>query len=138
MFKLYSKGCEYTLHALSCIPLKDADKKLTAKSLCKLAKIPEAFTRKMLQQLSQAGFLKAVRGPGGGYRLARNPKCISVLSIIEAVDGDGVFDQCVMGLPRCGDKKPCVIHNSWKKMKKVLLKELRVKSLFDLMKTNQL
>ncbi|MDA9101408.1 Rrf2 family transcriptional regulator, partial [Omnitrophica bacterium] len=109
MFKLYSKGCQYTLHALSRIPVKEPGQKLTARTLCKVAGIPESFTRKMLQSLSQSGFLKAVPGPGGGYVLAKDPKKVSILDIIQAVDGKDAFDRCVMGLPACGDFQPCVI-----------------------------
>jgi Rrf2 family protein len=49
--------------------------------------IPELFLLKVLKQLALAGLLRSLRGPSGGYRLACKPKDISLLEVVEAVDG---------------------------------------------------
>lgn len=137
MFRLYSKGCEYALRALTAIPPERAADKISAIELCASAGIPEPFTRKALQVLSHAGFLKAVPGPGGGYRLTRHPKEITLLEIVLAVDGEDTFDGCLMGLPQCNDRKPCPVHETWKEVKGQLLKKLTRKTLYELMKVQQ-
>ncbi len=134
MFKIYSKGCEYALRALTQIPSDNIDSPFIAKELCKKAKVPEASTRKVFQKLAREGFLSAVPGPGGGYKLVKSPDKISLLGIVVAVDGQDVFDKCIMGLPNCSNKKPCPVHNTWQKLKKVMMKEMEEKTLLKLMK----
>ncbi|MCA9407306.1 MAG: Rrf2 family transcriptional regulator [Candidatus Omnitrophica bacterium] len=133
MFKIYSKGCEYALRALTQIPPELYDQNFLAKDLCKKAKVPEASTRKIFQSLVKSGVLSAVPGPGGGYVLTRSPAKISLLTIIKSVDGEDAFEKCIMGLPDCGQCNPCPVHNTWKKVKESIIKEMEVKSLAQLM-----
>jgi Rrf2 family transcriptional regulator, iron-sulfur cluster assembly transcription factor len=133
MFCLYSKRCEYTIRALTCV-LNDAKRRgFLVKDICRRAKVPEPYTRKAFQKLVQSGFLKALRGPGGGYRLSRDPGKISILELIKAVDGEDMFEQCVLGLSRCGDADPCPIHETWKNVKSKVIEELGTKTLKQLM-----
>jgi len=132
MFQLYSRGCEHILSALSSVDRKKLDQRFTAKEICKRAGIPESFTRKNLQALARSGVLKAATGPGGGYHLAHQPQKISVLKIINVIDGEDAFDQCVMGLPACRDNSPCPLHQVWMATKKPLLQQLETVTLYDL------
>lgn len=135
MFKLYSKGCEYVIRALIHVPTGDGSERFLAKDLCEKVGIPESFTRKIFQTLVQEGFLEAIRGPGGGYVLARKPEEISLLALIKAVDGEDTFDHCVMGFPECGGENPCVLHPVWAEAKGQLLAALESRTLADLMTT---
>lgn len=134
MIKVYSKSCEYVLRALAMIPREDPSFTFLAKDLCAKAKVPEASTRKSFQKLTSLGFLIAVPGPGGGYRLARKPQDTSLYSIILGIDGEDAFDRCIMGLPRCNERKPCPIHKSWVTLKDTIIRELKKKKLRDLMR----
>lgn len=131
MFRLYSKGCEYILKALVCLGMSGS-KAYSAKEICRKARIPEAYTRKAFQALVRGGLLKSGTGPGGGYTLADSPENISVLRIIEEVEGKESFNQCIMGLPRCGDNKPCPLHSTWTDSKLKLIDDLKKKTLRDL------
>lgn len=133
MFKLYSKGCEYTLRALIHFPMKDSEKKLSPTIICKKAKIPKSYTQKIFQLLTQKGILHSTPGPGGGYSLAINPDKVTLLSLIKAIDGDNTFDRCVMGLNECSEKSPCPIHHTWIIAKNSLIDELSKKTLKQLM-----
>ncbi|MCA9405940.1 MAG: Rrf2 family transcriptional regulator, partial [Candidatus Omnitrophica bacterium] len=93
MFKVYSKGCEYVLRALTRLPVDHYQEPFLAKDLCKKAKVPEASTRKIFQKLAREGLLNAVPGPGGGYKLSKDANQISLFHIIVAVDGKEVFDK---------------------------------------------
>jgi len=76
------------------------------KLVCQKAEIPHAFVNKIAQKLAKAGLLKARRGPGGGVCLARAPADVSLMEVIDAVDGklhvatgvdakaDAVIDRC--------------------------------------------
>jgi Rrf2 family protein len=136
MFNLYSKGCEYTFRALMHVVRGDGVERFQATDVCRKAGIPESFTRKIFQSLVQGGLLKAVRGPGGGYVLTEHPADISLLRIIRAVDGEDTFDRCIMGLPHCGGKRPCPLHEVWAEAKERLLERLEAKTLQDLLDTS--
>ncbi len=133
MFKIYSKGCEYAICALTQVSLKEPLETFQAAEICRKARIPEHSTRKALQLLVGSGLLQSVPGPGGGYKLSKDPRSITLLEIIKSVDGGNVFDHCVMGLPKCGSENPCPVHNTWTKVKGKMLSEMKHKSLYELM-----
>ena len=60
---------------------------LTAQALAERRDIPEKFLVQILLQLKRAGLAQSVRGPQGGYRLAAAPDQLSLLQIVEAIDG---------------------------------------------------
>lgn len=135
MFRLYSKGCQYAIRALLHMQRMSGQRgaSFTAKAVCRQAGIPEAFTRKIFQALVQSGLLAAVPGRSGGYHLNQDPARLSVRRLIEAIDGPQTFDQCVMGLPVCGDEGPCPLHATWRNAKQHLLAALETITLQDLM-----
>lgn len=132
MFKLYSKGCQHALRALVFFVAKQGASRFRAAEVCTELDVPEAYTRKIFQSLANAGFLEAQRGPNGGYALARDPKDITLLEIIQAVEGEDTFDQCVMGFEECSGTSPCPLHNVWLTSKRELLENLSSTTLHDL------
>lgn len=132
MFKLYSKGCQYTLRALTFAVAGADNTRFQARDICEQAEIPESFTRKVFQSLVQGGFLQAHRGPGGGYTLTRDPKEISLLEVIQAVEGEDTFDHCILGFRECGGVNPCPLHHLWVDAKKSLLENLAATTLDQL------
>ena len=132
MFCLYSKGCEYAIRALAEISIKKAKGRFLARDICRKAGIPESYARKTFQALAQNGFLRAVPGPGGGYSLMRDPGKMTVLDIVEAVEGKKGFSKCILGLSSCGDRKPCGLHSVWIKLKAQIMEELDTCTLYRL------
>ncbi|MBI1952664.1 MAG: Rrf2 family transcriptional regulator [Candidatus Omnitrophica bacterium] len=138
MLRLHSKGCEYAIRALIHLVRRQSSRKLPVSfgKLCHKTKTPEPSTRKVFQRMVRKGLLTAVPGRGGGYRLGLPPDKISVLSIIQTVDGPKALGGCVLGLPACGGRRPCPLHPTWKKTKQELTRELRSHTLLDLAKRN--
>lgn len=132
MFRLYSKGCEYAIRALSQVARRGGRARFTVKEVCRMSGAPELSTRKIFQALVQRGFLRAVPGPGGGYTFTQPPETLTMLRLIEAVDGQGTFNRCIMGLPTCSDRRACPLHARWVKAKRQLLEELAAVTLQDL------
>jgi Rrf2 family protein len=82
-----SRASAYTLQALAHLARqKPADPLPSHVMAAAAGRIPELFLLKCLRRATSAGLLRSVKGPNGGYRLARPAKDISVLQIIEAVD----------------------------------------------------
>jgi Rrf2 family protein len=133
MMKLYSKGCEYALRGLMHCAGNEGSVH-GFREICRKARTPEHFTRKMFQKLAQKGMLQSIPGPNGGFRLAQPPEWINLRQVIEAIDGKDAFEGCVLGLSECLSKKPCALHEAWTTTKAVLVPQLETKTLADLMR----
>lgn len=64
--------------------------------------------------------MESFRGPNGGVGLVRAANQISVIDIVAAIDGMGLFEGCALGLPQCSDKNPCPLHDAWRKRREDL------------------
>jgi Rrf2 family transcriptional regulator, iron-sulfur cluster assembly transcription factor len=72
-------------------------------------RIPKSFLAKIFQHLGKAGFVRSVRGAGGGFVLARDASEITVLAIIEAIEGKIVFQRCLQEEPECEHLGGCAL-----------------------------
>jgi len=79
--------------------------------------VPFAFLTKVLQGLTRSGILLSQRGAGGGVALARAADTITLLDVLAAIGADGVFRDCVLGLPTCSDVTPCALHAAWREQR---------------------
>ncbi len=96
--------------------------------------VPKSFLAKILQKLKRAKLVESFRGVKGGFRLARDPSGISLLDVIEAIQGDVGVNVCAVDELACDRSAECVVHPIWKKMSskiKVLLKEHDLLSLAE-------
>ncbi len=71
--------------------------------------IPKSFLAKIFQDLAKAGVLRSQRGAGGGFVLAKAPTQISVLEIIEAIDGKIALQRCLGEVPECERMEGCAL-----------------------------
>ncbi len=83
------------------------------KELTRRLGIPYHFLAKILQGLKRKGLLNSLKGPTGGFALAIPAKKITLLHIVEAIDGVGFARNCVMGFAECSGKNPCAMHDKW-------------------------
>lgn len=86
--------------------------------------VPAALLAKIFQHLSKTGLVRSYRGAGGGFQLGRPARDISLLDIIEAVDGPISMNRCVIEQGSCGREQFCSVHPVWKKMQRKLKSEL--------------
>src|SRR5947209_14674676 len=83
-----TRASSYALHAVVFMAAqKQPNKPMASHHVAKARGIPERFLLKVLKPLVSARVLHSIKGPNGGYRLARSANDISMLDIIEAVDG---------------------------------------------------
>ncbi len=76
------------------------------------------FLTKILQVLTQKGLMVSFRGPHGGVSLAKKADEISLLEIVRAVEGDALFQRCLLGLEHCNDQSPCPLHSRWSSIRR--------------------
>ncbi|WP_440070293.1 Rrf2 family transcriptional regulator [Streptosporangium sp. OZ121] len=87
-----SGGVEWALHC--CVVLTSVEEPAPAARLAQLHDVSPSYLAKQLQALSRAGLVRSVQGKAGGYVLTRPPELITVLDVVEAVDGPGPAFVC--------------------------------------------
>ena len=83
-----SRKADYALRAMTILGSLSPDRTMQAQELASAGKIPTKFLEQILLVLKRSGLLKSKRGVGGGYRLGRESRLISVAEVIETVDGE--------------------------------------------------
>jgi Rrf2 family protein len=85
---------EWALHCCAILAGLQEGRYLPTKDLAEFHGVPKEYLSKAMQALSQAGIVESTLGPTGGYRLAKSPKAITFLDIVEAVEGKGPAFVC--------------------------------------------
>ncbi|MDZ7345132.1 MAG: Rrf2 family transcriptional regulator [candidate division KSB1 bacterium] len=134
MSLIFSRPCEYALQAVLYLALQPPEQMTTIKDLAKKLDIPSPFLAKILQNLSRKGLLTSLKGPAGGFMLAMPAKEITLLHIVEAIDGKALFEKCVLGFPECSGKNPCPVHETWARLRENLRMMLMSKSIAQMAK----
>ena len=113
MTVLFSRKCEYALQSLLYLAQHQDTGPVSADQIANDLEMSREFISKTLQSLVKEGIVASQRGKAGGFSLNRASKDISLLDIVLIIDGNGVFEECVLGLPECGTDKPCPVHEVW-------------------------
>jgi len=87
--------------------------------------IPQSFLAKILQRLVKAGIIESNRGIKGGFQLARKPKEINLLDVIEAIEGSVAMNRCAIDKRLCDLSNICSVHPIWIEIRKEVEKRLR-------------
>ncbi len=75
--------------------------------------IPPSFLAKIISQLSIAGLIHTSRGAKGGVNLARPAESISILDVVEAIDGPLALNECTLNPQGCTRSEGCPMHSIW-------------------------
>lgn len=102
-----SEAASLGLHAAVLLAAADGETISLAK-INRILDVSEAHLSKVLQRLVKAGLVSSVRGPIGGFSLAKPAKEISLLDIYQAIDGPMAASECLLGKPVCTGKK-CIL-----------------------------
>lgn len=109
---MLSNTCKYAIRSVVYLSVFVKDnKKIGIKEIAKALELPSPFLGKILQNLVRHGILISTKGPNGGFMLKRAPQDISLMDIIEVIDGHEMFDTCLVRDAHCGDEEPCAIHD---------------------------
>ncbi len=131
---MFSKACEYGIRATLYIAVRSRqDERAGLKDISREIDSPEPFTAKILQQLTRSGIIDSLKGPTGGFAIDKEKLGkIRLSQVVVAIDGDGIYKTCGLGLKACSEKHPCPVHHKFKKIREELKDLLDNTSLEDL------
>jgi Rrf2 family protein len=127
----FSTKTEYGLRAMSRLD-KTGKKPASLAVIAKEEKISLAYLERLFAQLRKAGLIKAERGSKGGYYLAKPASKISVLEIVETLEGELLPYDCLKGKVCC-HSKGCKVHPVWTKLYGAVHKTLKQMKLSSIM-----
>jgi Rrf2 family protein len=124
---------DYAIRAMLALAQADPSaERLSVRHIAAQMSIPAAFLPQVMRALVAAGLVAATTGRSGGYRLARPASDISVLEIIESIEGDSRRTSCVLRGGPCGRDGHCDAHDVFFAAQDAMLARLRIASLGDL------
>lgn len=109
------------------------DDVLSAAELAERAGLEAPTVSKVLKPLAQAGLVEGFRGAHGGYRLARPPQDISLVEIVEAMEGPLAMTECSLDEHLCGIAHQCGVRANWRRINDVVADALRGVSLAQML-----
>jgi Rrf2 family protein len=125
-----SRRTDYGVRVILDLATLSDETRASTQEIADRQSIPAPFLAKIISQLSLSGLVTTFRGAGGGVSLARPPAEISLLQVIEALDGPVRLNRCVIEPSACPRDKVCPVHHVWAKAQ-VDLADLLSSTTFD-------
>jgi len=114
-----SPAAELAIRGVSVLAEEYGHGPISLSEICRRRKLARQYLVKLFGILSRAGVIMPVRGKHGGYMLAREPKDISLLEIIETVEGPIVLNLCQYMPPRCNELD-CPLRPVWRQLQETV------------------
>jgi Rrf2 family protein len=132
-----TRQADYAVRAVLHVAQLKEDERLATSVIAEEENIPLPFLAKIVSQLSVKGILDAMRGASGGVRLARDPENISLLEVIEAIDGEISLNRCVLNEDACPTSVSCPVREIWCDVQKELVARLEKTTFAQLLKRQE-
>ena len=119
-----TRQADYAVRAMIYLAELGPQNRASTSQIAQEKKIPPSFLAKIVSQLSVAGLLQTSRGARGGVSLAKNPENISLLDVVEAIDGPILLNECVGNEGACSFGSTCPMKPVWCDAQKELVTRL--------------
>ncbi len=134
---MLSNSCRYGIRAVIYLASQPVSKnKIGIKKISSDLDLPTPFLAKILQLLAKQKILSSSKGPHGGFSLLKDPRKITLLDIVNTIDGHDIFTSCVMHNGSCHglemQGKLCPLHKDYEKSRKELIKLFSNRTIHEL------
>lgn len=136
-FRLTNAG-EYAVRLMTYLAGQPADKVVSAKEVAAAQSIPHKFLQTIISQFVKQGYLQSFKGVNGGINLAPEARNITLLAVIEAVEGPIALNVCMLGKGYCQYIGACSVHQVWHRAQQAMLDVLREQTIDELANANQI
>ncbi|HUI87775.1 MAG TPA: Rrf2 family transcriptional regulator [Anaerolineales bacterium] len=127
-----TRQADYAVRAVLYLAHQDNAERAATSTIAEEQRIPPSFLAKIISQLSIAGLLHTSRGARGGVTLAREPRDITLLEVVEAIDGPIQLNECAGEEGKCTFGDECPLHSVWCEAQSELVKRLKATNFADL------
>ena len=125
-----SQAAELAVRGIRVLVTKGGDRPIPMDFICAEADLPKQYLVKIFAMLARVGLVRPVRGKHGGYLLGRPAEDISLLEVIEAVEGPIALNFCQIHPPQC-DNEDCSIRSVWCELQQMFKDKLEGVSMAD-------
>jgi Rrf2 family protein len=120
-----TRQADYAVRAVLYLANIGPETRAATSQIAQEQQIPPSFLAKIVSQLSVAGLLQTSRGARGGVSLARSPEQISLLEVVEAIDGPILLNECVAANGICTFGDDCPMKPIWRETQADLINRLK-------------
>ena len=128
-----TKG-RYAVRAMLELALRTGGGPTLIKDICERQRISKLYLEQLFGRLKTAGLVRSIRGPSGGFMLAKPPSEIRLIDIVQTMDGSNAPVDCVDNVEACPRSGSCVARVVWSDVKKAVDNVLASSTLEDLAK----
>jgi len=127
-----TRQADYAVRAVLYLAGLNNGRRAPTSEIAREQRIPPSFLAKIVSQLSVAGVVQTSRGARGGVTLARSPGDITLLEVIEAIDGPILLNECVEDPSVCYFGDDCPVQSVWCDAQSGLVQKLRTTNFLGL------
>jgi Rrf2 family protein len=131
-----TRQADYAIRAMLFLSSLKPGERASTSQIAETKKIPSSFLAKIISQLSIAGLIHTSRGARGGVSLARDPGDVSILDVVEAIDGPIQLNDCTLDPHQCTFGDECPIRPLWCDTQSELVEKLRSTSFLTILAAN--
>jgi Rrf2 family protein len=132
-----TRQADYAVRAVLYLAKLGSDQRAATSQIAQEQQIPPSFLAKIVSQLSVAGLLQTSRGARGGVALAKPAEEISLLEVVEAIDGPILLNECVASSGVCTFGDSCPMRPIWCDAQSELVNRLRTTSFQEFLKNGK-
>lgn len=126
---ILSRTSEYALQTLIYLASRSDGPPVLAREAAAYLGAPAPYLANILKGFVKRGLATSTRGRRGGFRIRPAALDRSVLSVVELIEGPGLYAGCVLGLKACADATACPLHYQWKPLRERMLAVFRAHTL---------
>ncbi|EFL52293.1 transcriptional regulator, BadM/Rrf2 family [Solidesulfovibrio fructosivorans JJ]] len=119
-----TRAGEYAIRCVLYLAMHQDRTLISRKEIAEAMEIPAQFLGKVAQSLSRAGIIAIRQGAQGGYEMAKAPEAVSLLSVVEAIDGEIFLNDCIHRPDTCTRQTICSVHRVWETARRQLRETL--------------
>ena len=120
-----TRQADYAVRAMIHVANLPADSRVSTATISEAQHIPLPFLTKVIAHLVRAGLVTTNRGMGGGVSIARAPEEITLLDVLEAVEGPISLNRCLLRGVTCEIQPDCAVYDVWAEVQAQLVENLR-------------
>ena len=119
-----NRQTDYAVRVILALSKKEMGKRFSTSEIGREMLIPPALLQRIVAELSSGGFINTQAGRDGGISLARVPKEITLLQVVEQFEGELYLSDCILKPGECPFETRCPVHCQWVRLKNLLRDEM--------------